>query len=373
MDYNEYGGTGKLVSAIGFGGMRFDVSKEDEENADLIRYAFSRGINYFDTAPGYCDDKSEDIYGLAFKKMEGRFWVSTKGMPVDNDTADKAVEAVKKSLGRLVVPKIHFYHVWCVRKMDHYRLAMKPGGQYEGLLRCREQGLIDHIVISTHLPGEDIRLIVEEGNMEGVLLGMNILNFPYRWAGAKAAWEKGWGVVAMNPLGGGIIPQHEDKLAFLAAGGETPTEAALRFALACPQITVTLVGFTTREHVDAACRAADRVSPFADADLDRIRKRLSAAMDSVCTGCGYCAGCPQNIPVAAYMQFYNRKQMFAEGDEEMRKALAFDHDWGLVADRKAEAAECVECGRCEEACTQHLNIVERLKEIAEWERAIRET
>ena len=69
MKYSEYGNTGKLVSAVGFGGMRFDMEKSMEENAELVRYAFDKGINYFDTAPAYCDGKSEQIYGMAFKNM----------------------------------------------------------------------------------------------------------------------------------------------------------------------------------------------------------------------------------------------------------------------------------------------------------------
>jgi aryl-alcohol dehydrogenase-like predicted oxidoreductase len=65
MLYSEYGKTGAKVSAVGFGGMRFDTSRSNEENAQLLLYAQSKGINFFDTAPGYCNDMSEDIFGIA--------------------------------------------------------------------------------------------------------------------------------------------------------------------------------------------------------------------------------------------------------------------------------------------------------------------
>lgn len=370
MIYNEYGQTGKKVSAVGFGCMRFDTSRSKEENAELVRYANSQGINYIDTAPGYCGDQSEDICGIAFKEMPGQFYVSTKGMPTTFDTADKARAGVEKSLKRLGVPKIHFYHIWCLRKMEHYALAMKPGGQFDGLLKCKEDGLIDHIVCSSHQRGSEIKQIVADGKVEGVLMGINILNFPYRWEGVKAAADSGRGVVAMNPLAGGLIPQHADRLGFLGREGEDPVEAALRFVISCPQITVALNGFTTREHVDMACRIADTCSPFSDAALDHVKQHLTGAMNAVCTGCGYCEGCPNNIPVASYMQFYNQKQMFGADDETMRKTLDNDHNWGILVHRQADAGECVECGQCEEKCTQHLDIMARLKQVAEWERQL---
>ena len=367
MRYVEYGRTGKQVSVVGFGGMRFDMSRSIEENAELIRYACAKGINYFDTAPGYCQDKSEDIFGEAFKDMPNDFYVSTKGMPTNYDTAEKARGAVMRSLERLGVDKIDFYHVWCLRKMEHYDLAMKPGGQYEALLRCQEEGLIDHIVVSSHQPGDQINTILEKNEFEGILLGANVLNFPYRWDGVLTANEMGCGVVAMNPLAGGTIPQHEKEFAFLAEEGETPTEAALRFVIAAPQITVALNGFTTKEHVDTACRVADKAEPMTEADLARIRSQLGENMNEVCTGCGYCKGCPQNIPVAAYMQVYNDKVMFNRDDEAMCKSIDGNHNWGILVIREAEAAECTECGQCEEACTQHLPIMARLKDIAGWE------
>ncbi|TCO69847.1 aldo/keto reductase [Marinisporobacter balticus] len=370
MIYTEYGKTGKKVSAVGFGGMRFDLSKSDEENAEIVRYASSKGINYFDTAPGYCDDRSEKIFGIAFKDMPNDFYVSTKGMPIQYDTAQKAKDAVKRSIKRLGVDKINFYHVWCLRKMSNYELAMKPGGQYEGLLACKEEGLIDHIVFSSHQPGHEIKHILDEEKFEGVLLGVNILNFPYRWDGVLNAYEKGYGVVAMNPLGGGTIPQHEKELSFLSTDGETPTEAALRFNIASPQITVTLNGFTTKEQIDMACRIADEGNTFEPYDLEKIKSRLGRNMNTVCTGCGYCWDCPMEIPVPAYMQFYNEKQMFGKSEEELKKELKRVCEWGFLAVRKGSAKDCIECGKCEEACTQHLPIIDRLKEIAKWESCI---
>ena len=75
----------------------------------------------------------------------------------------------------------------------------------------------------------------------------------------------------MNPLAGGIIPQHEKELAFLAGQDHTPTEAALRFCISCPQITVTLNGFTSIEHIDMACHAAEHAEPFTEAETLFLR------------------------------------------------------------------------------------------------------
>jgi hypothetical protein len=372
MRYSEYGKTGKRVSAVGFGGMRFDTDRPDEENVELMLHARQRGVNYFDTAPGYNGGKSEEIFGQALAQMSGEWYVSTKAMPVTADTAEKAREAVCRSLERMRLDHIHFYHIWCVRKMEHYELAMKPGGQYEGLLACREEGLIDHIVISTHLNGREIRQIVSEGKVEGVLLGLNVLNFPYRWDGVAAAKAAGCGVVAMNPLGGGLIPRQSERLGFLAEPGRTPAEAALQFVLGCEEINTALVGFTTKEQVDFACRVAESAGPMAPERLEEIRARLHEGMAGACTACGYCEPCPVGVPIAAYMMFYNRKQVFGASDAEMIEALPGERRWQTLASRRADASACTACGRCEKACTQKIDIIDRLAEIARWEEKIPE-
>ncbi|MFA6104048.1 MAG: aldo/keto reductase [Victivallaceae bacterium] len=366
MRYSAFGKTGKMVSAIGFGGMRFDLTQTAEANADLVKYAFDKGINYFDTAPGYCDDKSEELFGIGFRKLpRDKYFVATKLMPVHVANELEAYEKVKKSVERMGVEYIDFFHVWCIRRMEHFDLAMN-GGLYNALLKCKAEGLIKHICFSSHQEGAGVRKVVESGLFEGVLLGVNILNFPYRRDGVLAAKEHGLGVVAMNPLAGGLIPKNEDKLQFLASPGETPTEAALRFLVANPDITVALNGFTTTEHIDTACRVAD-AEPMTEEDIARIKAHISRNMTRICTACGYCEECPENIPIPAYMQIYNDKAVFGKTDEEMISSMKFHHDWGLLVEPRGSAAACIACGRCEESCTQHLDIMTRLREIAEWE------
>lgn len=368
MIYKEYGSTGKKISAVSFGGMRFDMEKSIEENAELLHYAYEKGITLFDTAPGYCDDKSELIFGEAFKTLRGKYYVATKAMPESFDTAEKAYEQVCKSLERLNVDKINFYYIWCIRKMSQYELALQPGGQYEGLLKAQEEGLIDHITLSSHQTGNELKHIIDDNKISGLLIGVNILNFPYRISGAQHAVANKMGVIAMNPLAGGQIPQNEGSFKFLARPGETPTEAALRYLIANPAITSALNGFTTREHIDMACRVADNATPFTEEELNDIKQRLSDQFNCICTACGYCKDCPKDIPIPKFMQYYNDKLLFDTSDEEMAGRINFQYSYGLLADTDKHASDCIACGKCEINCTQHLPIIKRLAEIDKWEK-----
>jgi predicted aldo/keto reductase-like oxidoreductase len=70
------------------------------------------------------------------------------------------------------------------------------------------------------------------------------------------------------------------------------------------------------------------------------------------------------------MQYYNQRQMFGSCDDDMVNQLRHDLSWGILVGRQADASACVECRQCEEACTQRLNIVDRLAQISEWEKKV---
>jgi len=60
------------------------------------------------------------------------------------------------------------------------------------------------------------------------------------------------------------------------------------------------------------------------------------------------------------MDAYNQKILNEEGDEDPIGSRLHWH-WNLD---RSYAGNCTACGQCEKACTQHLNIIDRLKEIA---------
>jgi len=354
MVYKTFGKTGKQVSAIGFGGMRFGPSRE--EAIEVLLTARALGINYFDTAPRYCDDRSEDLLGEAFRAMAHPFYVATKSM---KRTGGELRQELENSLRRLGVPRIHFYHIWCVLSLEDYRSRLGPGGPYEAAARAREEGLIEHICLSTHANGEEIAIIAEEGLFEGITLGYNAANFPFRRVGLKAAYAHGMGVVTMNPLGGGLIPQNERYFPFLRQSFPgTIAQAALRFNAVHREIAVTLAGMGTVAEVAENVKAVDDLRELDDARIEEFRDQTDENLNALCTGCGYCQDCPEGIAIAKHMDAYN---MYLLTREEKEIADRLKWHWGITA---ADAAKCVACDLCESKCTQHLPIVERMKAVA---------
>jgi len=351
-----YGQTGHAISVIGFGGMRFAQPNDLDANADLVRYAHAKGINYFDTAPYYCDDRSEEIFGRALPSLpRDSFYVSTKCAEADGR---KLRVSLERSLQRLGLATIDFFHIWCLLRPGDLaeRIA---GGAVAAALAAKKEGLIRHLVVSAHLGGNDIATVLGSGHFAGVTLGYNVLNSPYRATALEAAARHRVGVVTMNPLGGGLIPRNAARLGFIRGPQDSDVvQAALRFNVSQPAVTSALVGFARRDEIDAAVAAVADFTPYPAAHVARVQAALSTSFDGFCTGCGYCLPCPAELEVPKLMDVYNQKILDGT-DAAMRDRLKWH--WNLAPD---VAAACLECGDCEQACTQHLPIRERLSAIA---------
>lgn len=361
MIYKEYGSTGKKVSAIGLGGMRFEKPDDIELSAKLALEAYDAGVNYFDTAPGY--GKSEDIYGAAFKTMLKTralkpFYISTKTFGENPSEVRRDLET---SLSRMGLDSVDFFHSWCLLSYDEY-VYRRDHGAYDEFRKLKEEGLVKHLCASTHMDGASIaRMLEDDPGFDGILLGYSAMNFAYREKGVEAAARRGLGVVVMNPLGGGLIPQNPERFDFLKTrSDETVVEAALRFLLNDPRITLPLVGVSNSAQLKEALRAVDGFAKIPDQRIEEIRKGLSASLDSLCTNCGYCAGCPMDVPIQKLMDAYNHYVLSGMKDKALIDRLRLH--WGIEPGSD-ELSSCSGCGRCEELCTQKLPIPERIREI----------
>ncbi|MDC7124005.1 MAG: aldo/keto reductase [Spirochaetales bacterium] len=354
MIYREYGKTGKKISAIGFGGMRFDNPNDLDKSAEMLVYALDNGINYFDTAPYYFKGKSEKVYGSALpelKKAGKDFYFSTKSMGKDIDTVRKDLD---KSLERLNCDCVDFFHVWCVLSPEDYS-SRKAAGVIDEFHKIKEEGLAKHICISTHMNGSEIRNVLTEDDYEGMTVGYSAINFPFREDGIRAAAEKNMGIVIMNPLGGGMIVGNPEEFSFIKMNEEqTIVDAAIHFLLSDESITTALVGFSRKEHIDQALNAVNSFKPYTSQQVASLKEKIQSDFQSLCTTCGYCKICPQDIPVWAFMESYNHALINSSNKPLERLAM----HWGV---NKDELDRCIECGQCEEACTQHLPILERFE------------
>lgn len=363
MFYKQYGDTDMKVSAVGMGCMRYDEAdiKADrlDKCADVTLYALEKGINYFDTAPFYCNDKSEIITGMALSQVKrDQFYISSKaninttGKIVNADTFRNRLET---TLTRLKVDYLDFYHLWCLLSIDSYK--QQSEALYEFFVQAKKDGLIRNIVFSAHMQGDELEKVIATDNYKGMLIGYNALNYRFRQSGITAAAEKGMGVVVMNPLGGGLIPENPEKFAYLTKGTDlNVAQAALRFVASHQEITIALAGITKKEHVDDAVRSVENLVERPAAEIVAEYAGKGMGIDDLCTGCGYCRGCPVDIDIPKYMDAYNEKLLGNSISGRLK------YHWGIPIDK---AGECTACGLCESKCTQHLPIIERLAEIAQ--------
>ena len=365
MIYRNYGQTGIKISAISFGGMRFPDSASNEKNAELLLHAQAKGINYFDTAPFYCNDHSEEIFGAAIRQMKpGTFYVSSKCGVSDGQELRTSLE---RTLERLGLDRIHFFNIWCIKSAADWE-SRKKGGAVDALLKARDEGLVEHVVCSTHMTHGEADAMFAEGFFEGVTLGYNAVNFPFREKIITAAARHRMGVVTMNPLNGGLIPQNAQRFDFIRSAGDPDvTHAALRFILSNPDVTSALVGFSSVEEIDQAVAVTEKFVPVSQEQHKTIEKNILEGFEGFCTGCGYCLPCPSGLQIPRLMDAYNMRILQGSDAKHITDRLKWH--WDMTSE---SASDCTGCGRCEQACTQHLPIIERIREIAEAGRQVLE-
>jgi len=326
-----------------------------DESVQLLRQAFEWGVTYFDTAVGYCAGQSQPILGEAVAPFRDRVVLSTKN-PFHDAPYDRWRRALEDSLRLLRTDHIDLYHLHSLNWDAFERHVAPSGGKLDGMRKARDEGLIRHICCSVHDSAEALRRIAATGAFDVITLQYNLLNRDYEEVMHEMA-ARGIGIVVMGPIGGGRLGVNSDRIAALTGGAVQSTpEAALRFVLGHPAVSLALSGMSSMDQLAENVRIVSEKPPFTpeqvaamDAELRDARARIGVN----CPGCGYCMPCPRGVAIPDIFRRYN--ELRAMGlTAAARRGYA-----GLAA--IAGADRCTQCGACLPKCPQRIEIPQMLQ------------
>ena len=164
------GKTGIEIKRLGFGGI--PIQRVDERQAvETVIHAIERGVDFIDTSRAYTT--SETRIGMALRETGQGVILATKSL---EQSADKVRKDVKVSLKELQRDKIELYQCHFIKDFDAYHRVTSKGGALEGLLKARDEGLIEHVGITSHNL-DVLDRAIDDGLFETIMVCYSFLEF----------------------------------------------------------------------------------------------------------------------------------------------------------------------------------------------------
>jgi predicted aldo/keto reductase-like oxidoreductase len=360
--------SGLKVHPVSIGGMRFP--QDVEESVAIIRQAIDSGMVYIDTSRGYVDSETKLAKALKNGYRE-KVILSTKWCPwnlkvepTDDTSAECTYKRILESMKRLDVDYLDFYQLWSINNNELWVQATRKGGMLDGIIRAKKEGLVRHIGFTTHDSPENISKCIDEADWcEAILFTYNMLNRTYEDSIAKAH-AKGIATIVMNPISGGVFAQDSAPLKDAvrnAVGSDDVVETAHRWLKTNKNIDTIICGIGKPSDITSTLTNYEKPDFTAD-EIERLNaefEKITNKNVGGCVDCGYCMPCPKKINIPAFMNIAYYSEFLKVTTKPLNQ-----YKWQVNpqnADRSADPSECVECGRCEQRCTQKIKIIQTLK------------
>lgn len=311
MRYRRFGRTEWQVSEIGYGmwGMGSWSGSEDEESLRALQHAVDLGCNFFDTAWGYGEGRSEALLGRVVRANPDKRLYTASKMPPKNFTwpsrrgftleetfpPDHIEEYVHRSLKNSGLESFDLmqFHVWedawvederWAKKLDELRaqglvgavgISINRWEPWNGV-RAVRSGLVDAVQVIYNIfdqnPEDELfpacremdvaviaRVPFDEGTLTGTLT-------------KESTWPEGdWRNTYFVPENLGPSVERADALKPVAErAGLSMPEMALRFILSNPAVSTIIPGMRKLRNVEANVAASD-AGPLSADLLEELR------------------------------------------------------------------------------------------------------
>lgn len=355
------------TSLLGFGCMRFPTDGEgriDKRQAKaMLDKALAAGVNYIDTAWPYHGGESELFVGEALKEYSrDSFYLATK-LPVWEVKSLEDVDRIfDRQLEKLQTGYIDFYLMHAMNKGSWDE--MRKMGVVERLEQMKAEGKIRYLGFSFHDSYEAFEEILSYRDWDFCQIQLNYMDAEEQ-AGLKGyalAEKKGIPMVIMEPVKGGSLaafaPDITEK--FHAHDPQASMASfALRWVGTLPNVKVILSGMSTMEQVEDNIKTFENFVPMSEEEQGTVREvveLMNSRIQNGCTGCRYCMPCPAGVNIPGNFSCWNRYHMYQNYN-------VVKNQWENNLGDAQQAKNCIKCGKCEQACPQHLHIREDLERV----------
>jgi predicted aldo/keto reductase-like oxidoreductase len=255
------GKTGLELPILGYGGAALPTAwlnpLSREGRVELVRYAYDRGVRYFDTSPGYM--KSEEILGEALKDRRRQVCLVTKVDCTRPGDVRKSVEQSLKTLQTGYLDIILIHGTPGLQQMS-VEEAMKIHAE---LAKLRDEKVTRFVGFSAHGYFDKALALISSGEFDLCMSSYGYIPRGYdqiwgahmttlRDACLAKAHELDVGIVAMKVIGAGMLGAWSG---YLVPGFDQQRlkqlpAAAIRHVLQDRRVHVLNIGMRLKEEID---------------------------------------------------------------------------------------------------------------------------
>ena len=353
---------------FGFGCMRLPMKDGEVDRAEFNRMIdtfIEAGFNYFDTAHGYLDGKSERAVKdcLTSRYSRESYVLANKLSDWFFKSEDEVRPLFEQQLEICGVEYFDFYLFHALNRNSYKK--HKECNTFEVVRQLKDEGKVKHMAMSFHDTADILDMILtEQPQIEVVQLQINYLDYDDPGVQSKLCYDvavkHGKKVIVMEPVKGGALVNLPAAAVseFEKLGDAAPVSYALRYAASFPEVFMVLSGMGSMEMMQSNIKTMYPFVPLNDRELeatDKAREIIRKYNQIPCTKCRYCAEvCPKSVPIADLFAVYNEYALAKVTKKETKERLnSFD----------VKAGDCIECGKCEKICPQNIEIREKLKKL----------
>ena len=360
--FHKMSGSFELIQKnFGFGYMRLPMNGEDVDIPQTIKMVdtfLKNGFNYFDTAHGYINGKSE----LAIKECLSSRYPRDKYILTNKlsfNFFEKEEDILPLFHQQLEACGVEYFDFYLMHAMNATRLLHYEGCKaFEIAQELKKEGKIRHLGMSFHDSADVLDMILtKHPEIEVVQIQFNYVDFEDDKVQSRKCYEvcrkHGKPVLIMEPVKGGSLinlPEAAQKV-FDRLNGGSNASYALRFAAGFEGVIMVLSGMSTIGQMEDNVSFMKEFQPLNTEEQEAIEKVCAVFRNQgliPCTACRYCTEvCPQGIPIPELFAAVNAKR-----SEQDITEVSKDFD-------------CIKCGKCEESCPQNLKIRQLLTVAAE--------